>query len=135
MGDLAAAGIKTYVVGMPGSEAYASVLDQVAVAGLTAKTTSPKYYSVADSDALTAALTQIGVSIAISCTIPLEAVPPDPDFVNVYLDVSLVQQDPLDGWSWTDEQTVQLNGAACASLLSGNVIQVQVVVGCPTSVK
>jgi hypothetical protein len=128
--DLAAEGIKTYVVGMPGSEQYASLLNEAAVAGLT-----EHYYGVADTAQLTSSLKQIGVQVAISCTIPLEFVPPEEELVNVYLDANLVQLDPIDGWSWLDEQTVQLNGAACATLKSGDVIQVQVVAGCPTSVK
>lgn len=128
--ELANAGIETYVIGMPGSETYSSVLTQAAQAGLT-----DAYYSVADSDELTAALKKIGVKVAITCTIPLESVPDDPDFVNVYLDTNLVHLDPLDGWKWIDEKTIELSGAACESLLSGNVIQVQVVTGCPTSVK
>jgi hypothetical protein len=128
--DLATAGIKTYVIGMPGSETYSSVLSQAAQAGLT-----EDYYSVTDADELTDALKKIGVKVAISCTIPLESVPEDPDYVNVYLDANLVLSDPLDGWKFIDEKTIELSGAACESLLSGNVIQVQVVTGCPTSVK
>lgn len=128
--DLADAGIETYVIGMPGSQAYSNTLSQAAQAGLT-----ESYYSVADSDELTDALKKIGVKVAISCTIPLESVPEDPDFVNVYLDSNLVKLDPVDGWTWIDETTIELTGAACDSLMSGDVIQVQVVTGCPTSVK
>lgn len=61
--------------------------------------------------------------------------PPDKSLVNVYLDTTLVQLDPVDGWSWVDDTTVELAGEACEKLKSGDVLQVQVVAGCPTSVK
>lgn len=133
--DLYAAGISTYVIGMPGSETYANVLDEMAVSGGTARPTSPKYYSVKDAGSLTASIKEIGVKVAISCSVPLEAAPPDPEQVNVYLDSSLVQLDPLDGWVWTSETSLELRGEACEKLMSGDVLQVQVVAGCPTSVK
>lgn len=133
--DLYAAGIPTYVIGMPGSETYTNVLDEMAVNGGTARPTSPKYYPVTDSATLTASLKEIGVKVAISCDVPLDGAPPDPSLVNVYLDSSLVQLDPLDGWVWTTDTSIQLRGAACDKLMSGDVLQVQVVAGCPTSVK
>jgi hypothetical protein len=129
------AGILTYVVGMPGSELFAGVLDQMAVAGGTARPTSPKYYPVTDADVLTATLKEIGIKVAISCDVTLDQKPPDKSLVNVYLDSSLVQYDPIDGWSWTSDTSLTVNGASCAQLKSGDVLQLQVVAGCPTSVK
>lgn len=133
--DLFDAGILTYVIGMPGSEVYQSVLEEAAVAGGTAKSTPPSYYPVTDEEQLTSALKEIGIKVAITCTVDLGSAPPDKKLVNVYLDTSLVLQDPLDGWSWTNDTTVELHGAACDKLKSGDVLQVQVVAGCPTSVK
>jgi len=129
------AGIPTYVIGMPGSEIYSNLLDEMAVAGGTARPTAPYYYSVTDSDTLTSAIKQIGIQVAIKCDVDLGEVPPDPSLVNVYLDSSLVQLDPADGWSWTGETSISINGAACDKLKSGDVLQLQVVAGCPTSVK
>jgi len=133
--NLAAAGIPTYVVGMPGSEAYSNLLDQLAVAGGTARPTAPLYYSVNDAENLADTLKQIGVKVAIKCSVDLESAPPDPNLVNVYFDENLVQLDPTDGWSWTSETSLEINGAACDKLKSGDVLQLQVVSGCPTSVK
>jgi len=129
------AGILTYVIGMPGSETYSNVLDEMATAGGTARPSPPLYYSVTDSTTLTDAIKQIGVQVAIKCDIDLGEVPPDPSLVNVYFDTALVQLDPEDGWSWTSETSISINGAACDKLKSGDVLQLQVVSGCPTSVK
>lgn len=132
---LFSAGIKTYVIGMPGAEVYANVLNEVATAGGTAKATAPLYYSVQDEPELTASLQEIGIKVAVSCTVDLGSAPPDKNLVNVYFDTKLVQYDSTDGWSWTSDKTVELSGEACAKLKSGDVYQVQVVAGCPTSVK
>jgi hypothetical protein len=129
------AGIKTYVIGMPGAEVYESVLNEVATAGGTAKPVLPYYYPVQDEPQLTASLQEIGIKVAISCTVDLGQAPPDKNLVNVYFDTKLVQSSATSGWSWTSDKTLELNGAACDQLKSGNVFQVQVVAGCPTSVK
>lgn len=134
IGGLRDAGIPTYVVGIPGSELYSGVLDQMAIAGGTARATSPRYYPTTSSADLSATLQAIGVAVSVSCTIPLGEVPPDPLLVNVYFDLDTVPYDGADGWSWADPETVVLNGAACARLKSGDVGQVQVVAGCPTVV-
>jgi hypothetical protein len=47
---LAASNIKVYVVGVPGSAPYASLLDQLAQAGQTARQTEPLYYAVDSAD-------------------------------------------------------------------------------------
>lgn len=132
---LADAGIATYVVGMPGSEPYQQLLSDMAEAGGTARSGSTKYYSVADTDALEAALRGIAASVAISCDIPLDYEPPDRDYVNVYFDGELVEYDPVAGWEWTDSGHVAIRGDACEQLSSGNVVEVQVLAGCKTVVK
>ena len=132
---LAAAGVKTYVIGMPGSELFSSVLDSLAVAGGEARPGSPRYYPVKNTSDLTDTLRKIGVDVAISCDISLDSAPPDPNLVNLYFDQRLVPSSPTDGWVWTDSTSIQLRGAACDELLSGAVLQVQVVAGCPTTVR
>jgi hypothetical protein len=133
--ELAQAGIDTYVIGMPGSEFYADALDRLAIAGNTARAQPPRYYPTASSAELTSALREIGVKIAVSCSIALDQAPPDSTLVNVYFDTTLVAYDELDGWAWTDPTTIELRGAACAELESGDVLQVQVVSGCPTLIR
>jgi hypothetical protein len=129
------AGIRTFVVGMPGSEPYEQLLNTMAEIGGTARGGTSKYYPVADTDALEQSLTAIAASVAISCDIPLDYEPPDPDFVNVYFDGKLVEYDPEAGWEWSDEGHVVLRGAACAELSAGDVLEVQIMAGCKTVVK
>jgi hypothetical protein len=132
---LSDAGIHTFVVGMPGSEPYEQLLNQMAEAGGTARTGPRAYFSVSDTGALQEALTAITASVAISCDIALDYDPPDRDLVNVYFDGVLVDYDPEAGWEWTDDGNVAIRGAACQELSSGNVLEVQILAGCKTVVK
>jgi hypothetical protein len=132
---LADAGIKTFVVGMRGSEPYERLLNQMAEAGGTALTGDTEYYPVTDANALAESLIGIAASVAISCDIPLDYEPPDRDFVNVYFDGVLVEYDPDAGWEWTDDGQVAIRGAACDQLMAGDVLEVQVLAGCKTVVK
>lgn len=129
------AGIRTFVVGMPGSEPYEQLLNEMAEIGGTARSGSSKYFPVADTDALEEALTAITASIAISCDIPLDYEPPDRDLVNVYFDDALVEYDPEAGWEWSDDGHVVIRGDACRRLSSGDVLEVQILAGCKTVVK
>jgi hypothetical protein len=132
---LAAAGVKTFVVGIPGSEAYASLLDQLALAGGVGKTESPHYYRVADADALTETVSSLGVAVALGCSIELTTPPPDPALVNLFFDGELVPSDPVDGWTFRDDRTVQVQGAACQLLQTGEVLQADVIAGCPIVIR
>jgi hypothetical protein len=129
------AGISTFVIGMPGSEPYENLLDAMADVGGTARAGAPKYYSVADTAALQAALTAIAASLAISCELPLDYEPPDRDFVNVYFDGKVVEYDPEAGWEWTPDGHVAIRGDACARLSAGEVLEVQILAGCKTVLK
>lgn len=126
------AGIRTYVVGIPGSEYYVSLLDQLATVGGSARSGETKYYRVDDVSNLGDTLAAIGAKALITCEFVLEQPPPDADFVNVYFDQQTVPYDELDGWTWTSDTTLSIHGEACDRLKSGDVAQVQVVAGCPT---
>lgn len=130
--DLRDAGIRTYVVGIPGSEYYVALLDQLATVGGSARPGATRYYRVDDVTNLGSTLAAIGKRALITCEFSLDQPPPDPDFVNVYLDSTLVPYDEEDGWSWTGDTSLALNGEACDRLESGEVATVQVVAGCPT---
>ncbi len=132
---LAEVGIATFVVGMPGSEPYEQLLNEMAVLGGTARPQEPRYYSVGDTQGLEQALKAIAASVAISCEIRLDYEPPDPGFVNVYFDGELVEYDPAAGWEWTDEGWVAIRGEACDQLSAGDVLEVQILAGCKTVVK
>jgi von Willebrand factor type A domain len=132
---LKAKNIPTYVIGLPGSEAYASVLDQVATAGGTARASEPLFYNVTttDSAALEAALSQIAAKITATCTFPLTPPPQDSAKINVYFDNVVVPKDPVNGWTYDDSSaTLTLVGSACNEVLSGAVLNLRVIGGCPT---
>jgi hypothetical protein len=161
--------IPTYVIGIPGSAPYAAVLDELALAGGTARTTEPAYYDVQHLDELDGILAQIGAKVVLSCHLRLESAPPDRGLVNVYLDRDLLTYGSSDGWRWSDDVDgglglgagdagagadgdvetgaafdaaasdggsleLDLAGAACDELSSGQVQQVQIVFGCPTAI-
>lgn len=131
---LKAAGIPVYVIGLPGTAAYASLLDALAVSGGTALTSSPKYYSIAstaDNTALLKALKQIAAKIVATCEFTLKEAPKQENQVNVYLDEVVLPKDPVNGWS-IDGATVTLLGQSCDKVLSGDVLDVRIITGCPT---
>jgi hypothetical protein len=107
-----------YVVGVPGSAPYATLLDALATAGGTARDANgpgPQYYDVATTDepALQAALFQIAGKIAGNCQLTLDAVPPDPNLVNVFID----EQPLATGAGCVDPGA--LEGGAEASMAGG----------------
>jgi hypothetical protein len=129
----AAAGIPVYVLGVPGSEPYAALLDDLATAGGTARGSEPQYYAVTtyDEQSLASAMSKIAAKVAGSCTLTLDAVPPVLDEVNVFLNGNAIAQAGPDGWTLSG-QTVTILGASCQAILDGDVIDVRVVAGCPT---
>jgi hypothetical protein len=128
-------GISTFVVGMPGAEPYAGVLERLARAGGTARSGDLAYYAANDQAELQQALYQIGTGVAVRCTIDLESPPESHDLVNVYFDGEIVPADPDDGWSWDGDARIQVNGGACDQLKSGDVIDARAVFGCDTVVR
>lgn len=129
--DLNMAGIRVHIIGIPGSLLYSRVLADMAIAG--GALVSPFYYAVDDLSTLGSVLGGIAGG-ALSCDITVDDPPDSQGFTNVYLDQNIVLSDPDSGWTWTSSSVVTLHGAACASLKSGTVSQVQVVSGCPTEV-
>lgn len=131
---LAAKGVATYVIGVPGSGPYAGLLDEMALHGGTARGTSPQYYRVdsTDAKAFASALAAIAAKVTATCTFTLDDVP-DPAKLNVFLDGTVLPQDPINGWK-LDGTTVEIVGDACAKLQSGDILSVRVVAGCPTVV-
>jgi hypothetical protein len=101
---LAERGIKTYVVGIPGSAPYASLLEEMARSGGTPRPpgSSAVYYEVDQLTELDDILAAIGGSVVLSCHLHLEMPPRERSLVNVYLDRQLVQYGAPDGWVWTN---------------------------------
>ncbi len=129
------AGYPVYVVGIPGSAPYASLLDDLAVAGGTALPSSPKYYRVdtVSNAALLGTLRKVAAKIVATCTFQLKQAPQNPDLVNVYLDEVILPRDPVNGWTITGS-TVTLVGSACAEVTNGDVLGVRIIEGCPSVV-
>lgn len=132
---LAKLGIGTYVVGLPGSETYAAVLDRLAQAGGHPNSGATAYYAATDTSELSAALYAIGTGVTIACDIALQQVPDDLNHLNVYFDDQVVPYDPVNGWTWAGSDHVSLVGDACATLQSGTVGKLQFVYGCQTIVR
>jgi hypothetical protein len=130
---LKSGGIPVYVIGLPGTTAYAALLDQLAVAGGTALPTSPKYYRVDSSgDAtLLTTLKRIAAKIVATCEFKLKEAPADANQVNVYLDDVVLPREPANGWK-LDGSTVTLVGSACSKVLAGDILNVRIITGCPT---
>jgi len=129
---LAAASVKTYVIGMSVADAYTDLLNRLAIAGGTAQPGDTAYYPTKTATDLANELSKIGLEVGLSCDIPLASTPPDAHLVNVFFDAALAPFDDVDGWTWADSTTVRLVGKACDDLKSGAFSQVQVVAGCPT---
>jgi hypothetical protein len=133
---LASAGVKTFVVGIPGAEAYREYLDQFAVAGGAANTDGPyKYFAVEAAGGvagLTATFEKITGSLITSCRLQLDAEPPTGE-VAVFVDDERVAPGP-DGWELdtsTSPPTVVMQGKSCDDLTAKGARAVSVVFGCP----
>jgi hypothetical protein len=139
---LEAAGVTTIVVGIPGTEAYASLLDDMAEAGGSPNPDAPpSYYAVEDGDAggLSEVLESITMNLIRDCEFQLASDPPDPDEINVKVDGETVPYDEegMEGWTWdesTDPDTVVLVGDACTQVKEQGAESVEVTFGCPTIV-
>lgn len=129
---LSAQGVKTIVVGIPGSEPYADLLDLMALAGGVPRDAKTRYYRVDDLAGLSALVTGLGSEVLVSCDIKLDKPPTNKVLINVFFDKKVIGFGGADGWDWVDEQTITLKGRACDDLLSGAVDKVQVYEGCPT---
>jgi hypothetical protein len=135
-------GIPTVVLGLPGTESYATVLEQMAVAGdLPNPAAPPSYYAVnaADGvDGLTNTIKQITTQFINKCDIQLDKAVLDPTKVNVALDCNVLQApDPaLGGGDWildrsTVPETVVLQGAVCDRVRTQGAQRIDVILGCP----
>jgi hypothetical protein len=137
---LAGAGVKTFVVGIPGSQYYSNFLDAFAVAGgVPNPAAPPSYYRVdaASGEAgLTKVFTDITQQLLTSCEIELHTTPSDPDLVNVAIDCQVVPSngtDGTDGWildQTTDPQKIVLQGTLCSWVQQQGARNIDVVFGC-----
>lgn len=136
--SLLEAGVKTFVVGIPGTEAYEGTLDAMAVAGKVPNSDAPpSYYAVSEAggvEALSATLTRITTGLITSCRLELEKNPPVEGLVNVVVDGEKIPRD-ADGWDFdkaASPWTVVLQGETCERVENAGAEDVIITFGCPT---
>jgi hypothetical protein len=150
---LGSAGIDTFVIGVPGSEAYASVLDDLADEGGRALVgEDQKYFAVDGSggvEGLIAVFRRITQDLVTSCDIQLSEVPESTINVNVAVDCEVIPQfaegtgnggaggaeNGEEQWvvdGVTDPPTIRLRGSLCDRIQDEGVDRVDVILGCPT---
>jgi hypothetical protein len=136
---LRTAGVKTLVVGIPGTEAYEMSLDSFAQAGGAANPAAPpNYFAVSaagGAQGLSSVLSAVTKGLVTTCRLQLESKPPDPQKLNVSVDGTLIPQAGPDGWlldNSTSPPTIVLQGATCLSVQANGANSVQVVYGCLT---
>jgi hypothetical protein len=134
---LASAKVQTFVVGIPGSEAYEATLNALATAGGRAQSGTTKYYAVSASGGVTGlrdVLLSITRQLITTCRLQLTSQPPSLALLNVHVDGKRVLKGP-DGWDLdqtTVPATIVLKGSTCTQVETKGVENVQVVYGCPT---
>jgi hypothetical protein len=133
---LAAAGIKTYVLGFGGGFVDDSVLNMSALAGQVPRAGGPPhYYAANNATELQNVLDQIAGGIIVpSCSYALASAPPVPDDVTVTLDGVVVPRSTqhTNGWDYyPDAMTITFFGTYCDQISSGAVANVSFVYGCP----
>jgi hypothetical protein len=126
-----AAGFKTYVIGISIDPQGIATLNDMAVAGgVPRNDPMTKFYPVANKADLVTALTAITGQVT-NCVFPLSKPPPVPSNVKVTVDGTKVEENMMNGWSYTsNNMAIQFNGALCEQIKTGNA-QVNIVFGCP----
>ena len=144
--QLAGAGIKTIVVGIPGSESYARNLDDFAAAGMAENPNPPpEYYEVSAEGgvaALTATFADITISLVKSCeiAIPEGQVIDDLNKVNVAINCEVLPKEGSpdgSGWNYVFDAnknvtSIQITGPACDRIQNEGVSRIDSVFGCTT---
>ena len=137
--DLADAGIKTFVIGIPGTEAYADTLDALAAqSGVENPDAPPAYFAVSAKggvDGLTSVFQRITTGLITSCRLQLEGEPPNINDVFVVIDGVLIKKGEADGWREsappTSPPTLEIQGATCDKLEAEGAEYINVSYGCP----
>jgi hypothetical protein len=135
------AGIATFVVGIPGSEAYSRYLDGFAVSGGEVNSKAPPSYYRVDAAAgvagLTSVFSDITTQLVTACELDLERPPVDPTQVNVAIDCNVVPSggDGPDGWHLdvgSEPAKILFEGTLCRYMQTEGAHRVDIVFGCPT---
>lgn len=137
---LRAAGIATFVVGIPGTESYTQYLDAFARAGgVPRQGAEHDYYAVSAASGvsgLTSVLKTITTELLHSCEIELAQPPAQISLVNVAVDCEVLHKDGQEsGWDFDDINAptrVVIRGAACDDLQASGARRIDIVYGCTT---
>jgi len=129
-------GIKTFVVGLPGSAGAAASLNAIAMAGGTTSFVSPS-----DPMALQTEFAQIASGVLGTCTITLMPPPQDPNLVHLIVTdaanpngIEIPRVTSGDGWTLSaDGKTATLDGAVCTTAKAGGYTSIKFLYGCPTA--
>jgi hypothetical protein len=133
LADAAAAGFKTFVIGM-GTGTLTASLNRLADAGGMPRAVEPRYHAAENRADLHAALQAISVAVT-SCVFPLVTRPLDPDFVGVTVGSTPVPRDldRIDGWDYVNDGTaIEIYGPACDALETGAAPTADIHFGCPS---
>jgi hypothetical protein len=129
--NLAAAGVKTFVMGISGSAPYAPVLDGLATAGGTARSSEPLYYDVdsTDTTALSNAFEQIVARTGAGCTFTLARLPSSLVGIRVVLNGMTIPSTGPNRWSLSGN-TLTLLGTSCSGVQASGAPSLQFFDGC-----
>jgi hypothetical protein len=134
---LADAGVPTFVIGIPGTEQYASYLDAFATAGTVPNAEAPpEYYAVSAEggvEALTQTFIDITTHLVRSCEVDIGTMASDKRLVNVAVDCDIVPFEDGAGWDIDPDEptTLVLAGEVCQRVKREGARRVDVVYGCP----
>lgn len=117
--QLSAAGYSVFVIGIPGSENFNDVLNNLAEAGGTALPGATKFYEATNSDALATSLENIASRVA-TCRFDLQSPVTSATDVTVTIGSAGVPRDTTrtNGWDLVDDDTIELFGPACDGLVN-----------------
>lgn len=122
--DLLLSGVRTFVVGIPGTAGVSDLLDQMAVAGETAN--AGRHYAVTDATQLVEAL-RTTTGSTVPCDYEFPEIPEDVDNIVVTIDGVEIPRDTTgtNGWNIARETFLQFYGTACGTLRDGNAHAVE----------
>jgi hypothetical protein len=137
---LSDAGIPTIVLGIPGTESYTAVMDQMAKAGGMPDPSTNSYYAANAANGvrgLTQTIADITVQLVQKCDLQLDQEPQDPDKVSVALNCVMITKSTGDAGTgqWTLDSTtfpptVRLLGDTCTRVETSGVQRLDVLYGC-----
>ncbi len=126
-------GIRTFVIGLPGSAPFAGVLDSMAVAAQTARDATPRYYPTTDTVDLALTLSDLAQKLTVDCTLTLERPTTRPVLV-VADEATLAPGE--DTWRWLAEGSqLQLVGSTCQAWKAGEISNIKLVQDCTVLIR